>query len=175
MDARNSSPRREMEGAQQPSGFPILSDNDNSIGTSDDAPPLLPPSQQEIGTRHTLATEPFQPILEVLADLERVDPDFYFLAARLVGLYRHLWESCVSKHIGGEMLEQSNQKLKESSMNLSNKRDGLQLRHDKQLSQLRHFEQALEPSRERLISLLDDWNYPFRPNLMGLPDVVKEG
>ncbi|CAG8117504.1 unnamed protein product, partial [Penicillium nalgiovense] len=59
------------------------------------------PSQQEAGTRHTLAIDPFQPILKVLADLERDDPKFAFPASRLVGLYRCLWESCVSKHIDG--------------------------------------------------------------------------
>jgi hypothetical protein len=35
----------------------------------------------------------FQPTLKVLADLERDDPKFEFPAARLVGLYRRLWES----------------------------------------------------------------------------------
>ena len=49
-----------------------------------------------------LATEPFQPILQVLADLERDDPKFAFPAARLVGLSRRLWESRVSKHITNE-------------------------------------------------------------------------
>ncbi|KAJ5384218.1 hypothetical protein N7517_002129 [Penicillium concentricum] len=120
--------------------------------------------------KHTLATEPFQPILKVLADLERDD----LPAARLVGLYRRLWESCVSKHIDGEKLEQNNQKLKETSMKLSNERDGLQLLHDKQLPRLLYIEEVLEASRERLISLLDDWNHPFRPNLTGLPDVERE-
>jgi hypothetical protein len=36
------------------------------------------------------------------------------------------------------------------------------------------FGQALESSRERLISLLDDWNYPYSPNLAGLSDVARE-
>jgi hypothetical protein len=40
--------------------------------------------------------------LKVLADLERDDHKFAFLATRLVGLYRRLWESCVSKHIDGQ-------------------------------------------------------------------------
>jgi hypothetical protein len=122
-----------------------------------------------------LATEPFQPVLKVLADLERDDPKFAFPAARIVGLYRRLWESCVSKHIDGQKLNQSNQNLKEAGTHPRKERDGLQLHHEKQLAQLHFFEQALESSRERLISLLDDWNYPFRPNLTGLPDVAREG
>ena len=117
---------------------------------------------------------PFQPVLEVLADLERHGPKFAFPATRLVGLYRRLWESCVSKHFDGEKLEQSNRNLKEDGMCLTNERDSLQRRHDKQLAQLRFFEQALESSRERLVNLLDDWNYPSRPNLVELPGVARE-
>ncbi|CAG8295812.1 unnamed protein product, partial [Penicillium salamii] len=128
------------------------------------------PLQQEADTRHTLATEPFQPILQVLADLERDDPKFAFPAARLVGLYRRLWESCVSKHIDGQKLEQDNLALKEAGTHLRKERDGLQVRHDKQLSRLRFFDQALELSRERLVRVLDDWNHPSRLNLAGLPD-----
>jgi hypothetical protein len=128
------------------------------------------PSQPEADKRLTLATEPFQPILQLLANLERDDPKFAFPAARLVGLYRRLWESCVSKHIDGQKLEQSNWILREASAQLSKERDSLQLRHDKQLSQLRDFEQALKLSRERLISVLDDWNHHPRLSLAGILD-----
>jgi hypothetical protein len=106
----------------------------------------------------------------VLADIERDDPKFAFPAARLVGLYRRLWESCVSKHIDGQKLEQDNFVLKEAGAHLRKKRDGFQARHDKQLSLLRIFEQALELSMERLVSVLDDWNHPSTLNLAGLSD-----
>ncbi|CAP79414.1 hypothetical protein PCH_Pc17g01270 [Penicillium rubens Wisconsin 54-1255] len=105
--------------------------------------------------------------------LERDDPKVAFPAARLVGFYRRLWESCVPKHIDVRKIDQSNEILKEAGTHLRKERDGLQLHHDKQLARLRFFEQALESSRERLISLLDDWNYPLRPNLTGLRDVAK--
>ncbi|CAP79399.1 hypothetical protein EN45_062380 [Penicillium chrysogenum] len=173
MDAANSSPDQE-KGEQQPDELPSLSDKDNNQETSDNVPPMPSPSQHEEETRHTLATEPFQPILNVLADLERDDPKFAFPAARLVGLYRRLWESCVSKHIDGQKLEQSNQILKEAGASLRKERDGLQLYHKKKLARLRFFEQALESSRERLISLLDDWNYPYNANLAGLTDIARE-
>ncbi|CAG8040556.1 unnamed protein product [Penicillium nalgiovense] len=173
MDAANSSPDQE-KGEQQPDELPSLSDKDNNQETSDNVPPMPSPSQHEEETRHTLATEPFQPILNVLADLERDDSKFAFPAARLVGLYRRLWESCVSKHIDGQKLEQSNQILKEAGASLRKKRDGLQLYHKKKLARLRFFEQALESSRERLISLLNDWNYPYSANLAGLTDVARE-
>ena len=113
-------------------------------------------------------------MLKVLADLERDDPKFAFPAARLVGLYRRLWESCVSKHIDGQELQQSNQNLKEAGTHLRKERGGLQLRHDKQLARLRFFEHALGSSQERLINLLDDWNYPYSLNLAGLTDIARE-
>ncbi|CAG7969344.1 unnamed protein product [Penicillium salamii] len=108
--------------------------------------------------------------LEGSADLERDYYKFTFLAARLLGLYRRLWDSCVSKHTDGQKLEQDNLVLLEAGAHLGKKRDGLQVRHDKQISRLRLFEQALELSRERLISVLDDWNHPSRLNLAGSPD-----
>jgi hypothetical protein len=76
----------------------------------------------------------------------------------------------VSKHIDGQKLEQDNLVLKEAGAHLRKKRDGLQLRHDKQLSRLCFFEQALDSSRERLVSVLDDWNHPLRLNLAGFSD-----
>ncbi|CAG8119253.1 unnamed protein product, partial [Penicillium nalgiovense] len=132
------SPHEEKEGDQQPSELPILGEKDKPQESSDHVP-LPSPSQQEADRRHTLATEPFQSILEVLlADLEGDDPKFAFPVARLVGLYRRLWESCVSKQIDDEKLEQDNLVLKEAGTHPRKERDGLQLRHDKQLFRL-HF------------------------------------
>ncbi|CAG8018127.1 unnamed protein product, partial [Penicillium salamii] len=164
---------QEKEGDQQPSELPVLDEKDKSQENSDHVP-LPSPSQQEAGTRHTLTTDPFQSILKVLADLERDDPKFAFPAARLVGLYRRLWESCVSKHIDGQKLGQENMVLKEADTNLRQKRDDLQARHDKQLVRLRFFEQALDLSRERLVGVLDDWNPSSRLNLAGLSDNARE-
>ncbi|CAG7947806.1 hypothetical protein PENNAL_c0952G01983 [Penicillium nalgiovense] len=174
MDSQNSSPEQGKEGKQQPSALPILSDDD-SQDNPDNAPPLPSPSRQEEETRHTLATEPLQPVLKLLADLERDDPKFAFQAARLVGLYRRLWESCVSKHIDGQKLQQGNQILKEAGAHLVEEKDGLQLCHEKQLSLLRFFEQALESSRERMTRVLDGWNHPSRLNLAGTQDIANEG
>ncbi|KAB8067036.1 hypothetical protein BDV29DRAFT_163884 [Aspergillus leporis] len=173
MESPNSSPDQE-KGEQQPSELLILSDKDNNGEPSDHVPPLPSPSQHEEETRRTLATEPFQPTLKALADLERDDPKFAFPAARLVGLYRRLWESCVSKHIDGQKLQQSNQTLKEAGASLRKERDGLQLYHEKQLARLRFFEQALESSRERLTRVLDGWNHPSRLNLAETPDIEKQ-
>ncbi|KAJ5041434.1 hypothetical protein NUH16_003398 [Penicillium rubens] len=173
MESPNSSPDQE-KGEQQPSELAILSDMNNNLESSDHVPSSPSTSQREKETRHTFATKPFQPIFKVLVDLERDDPKFAFPAARLVGLYRCLWESCVSKHIDGEQLEQSNQVLKEAGAHLRKEKDGVQRCHDKQ-SRPRFFEQALESSRERLTRVLDDWNHPSRPNLAGTLDIAKQG
>ncbi|CAG8231861.1 unnamed protein product [Penicillium olsonii] len=165
METQNNSTET---GDRQPSDVPNPGEKDNSVETSDHVP--LPSSQQNAAARHPLATDPFEDILKVLADLERDDPNFAFPAARLVGLYGRLWESCVSKHIDGQKLEQETLLLDEAGAHLRTKRDGLQLRHDKQLARLRFFERALASSRERLTCILDDWNYPFRLSLAGLLD-----
>ncbi|CDM32640.1 unnamed protein product [Penicillium roqueforti FM164] len=89
MDASNSSPDQE-KGEQRPYELPNLSNKDSNLEPSDHVLPLTSTSQYEEVTRHSLATEPFQPILKVLADLERDDPKFTFPAARLVGFYRRL-------------------------------------------------------------------------------------
>ncbi|KAK9846805.1 hypothetical protein MYU51_000733 [Penicillium brevicompactum] len=143
---RKLTKRQENEADQPSSELPILGEEDKSQESSDQVT-FPSPSQQEAGTRHTLATEPFQPILKVLADLESDDPN----------------RAC--PNIDGQKLEQDSFVLKEAGAHLRKKRDGFQARHDKQLSRLRFFEQALELSRERLASVLDDWNYPSRLSL----------
>ena len=120
-----------------------------------------------------MIAEPFQPVLAALADLERDDPKVAFRAARLVGLYRRLWGSCVSKHLDGEELEQDNQIFRDASMGLCNERDGLQLRHDEQLSRLRFLEQALGSSRERLTGIINDWNQCSRSKLAASSDIER--
>jgi hypothetical protein len=79
----------------------------------------------------------------------------------------------MSKHIDGQKLQQSNQILQEAGAHLRKKRDHLQVRHDKQLSRLRFFEQALDLSRKRLVSVLDDC--PFTLNLAGSLYDAREG
>jgi hypothetical protein len=124
--------------------------------------------QQKIDERVTLVNEPFQRVLSVLANLERDDPKLAFQGARLLGLYRRLWESCVSKHLDGESLEKNNETLREANVHLNNERDGLQLHHDEQQSRLLLLDRELELSRQRLISILNDWSQYSRGEMTGL-------
>jgi hypothetical protein len=64
--------------------------------------------QPENARRPPLMDQPFEPAMEALARLEREDPKLAFQAARIVGLYRRLWESCTSKHIEGSKLAEVN-------------------------------------------------------------------
>ncbi|CRL30938.1 unnamed protein product [Penicillium camemberti] len=79
IDTQISSKDQEIRGDQPPSELPTLSEKDKSQESSDHIP------LQKAKTRHTLTTEPFQPILKALADLERDDPKFAFPAAHLLG------------------------------------------------------------------------------------------
>ena len=130
---------------------------DYNLESSDHVPPLVSetlrlrilwltivalPFATRRRNKHTLATEPFQAALKVLANLERDDPKFAFPAARLVGLYRRLWEPCVSKHIDGQNHSRGI-RLWGRLTHLRKERDGLQLHHEKQLARLRFFRQAL--------------------------------
>ena len=106
--------------------------------------------------------------MKVRVDLERDDPKFAFPAARLVGLYRCLWESYVSKlqaHRWPEAkAEQSD--LEGGWYAPEKKEGGLQVRHHNQLFRLRFSNRH--------------WNYPRRGWLVylmtgiTLPDSVMQ-
>ena len=166
MDSKNSSTGQENEEGQQPSELPLLSEKEKSQKGSDHVP-LVGETIRLQTLLLTIAALPFAAGSRnkthpgdraISTDLEgasrpRTRRSQVRLSSRLVELYRLLWESCVSKHIYVA--------LKEAGTHLSKERDRLQLRHDKQLSRMRFFEQALESSRERLISVLD-WKYSSR-------------
>jgi hypothetical protein len=96
--------------------------------------------------------------MEALARLEREDPKLAFQAARLVGLYRRLWELCMAKHMEGKKLAKGNDDLRETQQKLTNEKNRMQSSHDNQLARLHFFDQALESSRLRLTEILKEWN-----------------
>ncbi|OGE46378.1 hypothetical protein PENARI_c326G12415, partial [Penicillium arizonense] len=146
-------------GDHQPTGLPIQVDKDHPKDASDPKPRQLKTDQKE-----PLTIEHFQPILATLANLDRDDPKLAFQAARSVGLYRRLCESCVPRHLNGQDVDQKSQLSKEASINPSKERNGLQLPHEQQL-RLLSFEQALEMSRERLTVVLNGWNQSSKSSL----------
>ncbi|KAJ6004626.1 hypothetical protein N7540_012995 [Penicillium herquei] len=108
-------------------------------------------------SKESFANEPLRPALEALAELDRKDPKLAFQAARILGLYRRLWESCISKHVECKEQVQRNQTLEEAKRHLSKERETLQRRYNEQLSHLQFFDHALHSSRERLNEILSEW------------------
>lgn len=113
--------------------------------------------------------EPFQPVLEILKQLEEEDTELAFQAARLVGYYRCLWESCVSKHTDGKQLEEANEKLRAGNIQLCNEGSHLKLRQDEQVARLHSIENALDEVRGNLIGVLKVWNDRSAGDLAILP------
>jgi hypothetical protein len=96
--------------------------------------------------------------MEALARLEREDPKLAFQAARIVGLYRRLWESCMEKDTKGKKLAKANDGQRENQQKLMNEKNRMQSSHDDQLARLHFLDQALESSRLRLTEILKEWN-----------------
>ncbi|KAJ5569052.1 hypothetical protein N7450_011538 [Penicillium hetheringtonii] len=130
-----------------------------------------PPSADE---ERSEATEPFQPIFKMLAELEQDDPKVAFQAARILGLFRRLWESCISKHRGNERLEQTNNGLKEENVRLKNEKSRLQGYHEEQRARFDHLNHVLESSRAQLLKIRDDWERCPRSQVVGLMDCDRE-
>ncbi|OQD94892.1 hypothetical protein PENSOL_c023G10806 [Penicillium solitum] len=117
-----------------------------------------------------LAAEPFQPVLEILKQLEEEDPKLAFQAARLVGLYRRLWESCVSKHVDSQHIEAENERLRTGNIQLCNEGNHLKHRQDEQVARLHAIDDALDEVRGKLIGVLKVWNERSVGELAILPE-----
>ncbi|OGE47310.1 hypothetical protein PENARI_c050G04566 [Penicillium arizonense] len=116
MDAPNSTPDQEREGEQQLSALLIVCEKDNSQEASDHAPMVSGTAQLPMllltiaalslaaGSRNKtyLGDQAISSHIEGASRSRTRGSKFAFPAARLVGLYRRLWESYVSKHIDGE-------------------------------------------------------------------------
>ncbi|CAG7998914.1 unnamed protein product [Penicillium salamii] len=109
------------------------------------------------GEKHTMATEAFQPVIETLERMEQEDPKLATQAARLVGLYRRLWESCISKHHTSQSLAADNNELRITNTQLFRERENLKQQQNNQIARLTLFEEALGKVREGIVSVLKDW------------------
>ncbi|KAJ5642523.1 hypothetical protein N7490_006523 [Penicillium lividum] len=116
------------------------------------------PSPAAPGDTQALAADPFEPVLETLQRLEREDPKLASQGARLLGLFRRVWESCLSKHVDIQRLEDANEALRADNAQHSGEADHLKHRQDDQLARLHAFESALEKTRQNLLGVLEDWN-----------------
>ncbi|KAJ6058286.1 uncharacterized protein N7446_007914 [Penicillium canescens] len=110
------------------------------------------------GEKRALAAEAFQPVIESLERMEQEDPKLAIQAARLVGLYRRLWESCIAKHHDGQQLATDNNQLRITNIQLLRERESLKQRQNNQIARLSLFEHALEQVREGIVGVLKDWD-----------------
>ncbi|OQE12806.1 hypothetical protein PENFLA_c062G03516 [Penicillium flavigenum] len=130
------------------------------ISWTEDAPTPSHEVQQpkrDIG-KDKMAVDPFQSVLEILKQLEEEDSKLAFQAARLVGLYRRLWESCVSKHVDSQQIEMANEKLRAGNIQLCNEGNHLKHRQDEQVARLHAIDDALDEVWGKLIGVLKVWN-----------------
>jgi hypothetical protein len=109
--------------------------------------------------KRILAVELFRPVIESLTWLEQDDPKSAAQGARLVSFYRGLWESCVSKHIDNQRLEEGNQHLRAMNSQFHHEGNHLKRRIDDQLSHLHAVEQDLmNVWHGLLLRVLKEWN-----------------
>ncbi|KAI2787060.1 hypothetical protein POX_f07415 [Penicillium oxalicum] len=108
--------------------------------------------------QRTLMTRPFQSVLNTLDKLEREDPKLASQAARLVGLFRRLWESCVTKHVDAQALEDTNQALRADNVQLRQEEGRLKKREEDQTTRLASFHEGMEHAREQMLEALKNWN-----------------
>ncbi|EAW11472.1 uncharacterized protein ACLA_091700 [Aspergillus clavatus NRRL 1] len=101
-----SGPANESRGAK-----PIESPNQDSTQPE-------PPTNDE---KVLSVMESFRPLARELERLDEKDPILAAQAARLVALYRRLWESYVAKNAESQRLDKENQQLKNANASLSDK------------------------------------------------------
>jgi hypothetical protein len=97
-------------------------------------------------------------VLDTLDKLERDDPKLAFQAARLVGLFRRLWESCVSKHVDTQGLEDTTQALRADNAQLRQEGHRLKKREEDQVGRLASFQEGMEHARDQMLNALRNWN-----------------
>jgi hypothetical protein len=107
------------------------------------------------------ASESFRPFARELGRLDEKDPILAAQAARLVALYRRLWESYVAKNAERQRLDKENQQLKNTNASLSEEKrqaEGRSLEYDVLLS---YYKEAHQKIEEGIIGVLQDWNGPL--------------
>ncbi|KAG2026557.1 hypothetical protein GB937_001338 [Aspergillus fischeri] len=70
-------------------------------------------------------TEPFRPLIRELQRLDDQNPVLAEQAARLVALYRRLWELYVAKHADSSRLERENHQLQVAHSRLTDEKNHL--------------------------------------------------
>ncbi|KAL3468814.1 hypothetical protein BJX99DRAFT_265790 [Aspergillus californicus] len=152
-------PKRKRESSCSRSG-----PADESRGAKPMEPPnqnstqLEPPANDE---KAASAAESFRPLARELERLDEKDPILAAQAARLVALYRRLWESYVAKNAESQRLDKENQQLKNANARLSEENGQAEccsVDYDVLLS---YYKEAHQKIEEGIIGVLEDWKEPL--------------
>jgi hypothetical protein len=81
-------------------------------------------------------------------------------AARLVALYRRLWESYVTKHADSSRLERENHQLQLAHSRLTDEKSRLEHHCREQEALSSHFQEAFRKVREGVIEVFEKWEDP---------------
>ncbi|KAJ5642636.1 hypothetical protein N7490_006636 [Penicillium lividum] len=121
------------------------------------------------------AADPFGPVLETLKRLEQEDPKLASQGARLLGLFRRMWESCAAKHLENQRLEDVNQALGAVNAQICREGDHLKHQQDEQLARFYEFEDGLDQTRQDLLDILKDWDSCTVAHLAVLTNALPRG
>lgn len=117
-----------------------------------------PPTNDE---KVASATESFRPLARELERLDEKDPILAAQAARLVALYRRLWESYVARNAESQRLDKENQQLKNANASLSEEKQQAErcsLEYDVLLS---YYKEAHQKIEEGIVEVLENWKKPL--------------
>ncbi|KAF4231528.1 hypothetical protein CNMCM8980_005232 [Aspergillus fumigatiaffinis] len=101
--------------------------------------------------------EPFRPLIRELQRLDDQNPVLAEQAARLVAVYRRLWESYVAKHADSSRLERENHQLQVAHSRLTDEKNHLQRHCREQEARSSHFQEAFRKVREGVVEIFEKW------------------
>ncbi|GLA56120.1 hypothetical protein AnigIFM63604_004658 [Aspergillus niger] len=104
-----------------------------------------------------LAAEAFRPLTRELQRLDDQNPVLAEQAARLVALFRRLWESYVAQHAESSRLEKENSQLQVTHASLVVENTQLHSRCRGEEARLCHFREAVQKLRDGVIGVFEKW------------------
>lgn len=103
------------------------------------------------------ADSSFRPLARELERLDEKDPILALQAARLVALYRRVWDSYAAKNAESQRLDKENQQLKNANVSLSEKKKQAECRSLEYDVRLSYYKEALQKIEEGIIGVLENW------------------
>ncbi|GLA79185.1 hypothetical protein AtubIFM55763_002749, partial [Aspergillus tubingensis] len=102
-----------------------------------------------------LAAESFRPLIRELQQLDDQNPVLAEQAARLVALFRRLWESYVAQHAKSSRLEKEISQMQIAHACLVDENTQLNRRRRDEEARLCHFREAIQKMRDSVIDMVE--------------------